>query len=381
MKYNLLAYTALAIISRIFYFFVKPFLRKKDILLLSHSVDRSLAFNAKLALNLNGSSKVVIEKRLNTLIYTLLGKPKFTFKKSLIKPLLRASYGRGLGVHQPKLIIHMQDSSSLSAAIKKYSGAKLVNIAHGVTGATELFNVIDFDYYFIYGDSSIEHLLANKGTNIHCGSTQLVKVGPLMSEYEEGLRLSDENIKIINSFKKAAIYSSAFTRASSVQELLSSTHKLIIDFAVKNPDTLIIVTLHPAETISDFWHNYISIKNLLIINSGYNKNELASYASIHLTMASNSVIDYGLRGLDSIIIRYNDYADEYLQFSKFFTICSNADELAQAMNNYSPEQSKLQEFLSYHCEYTDMNTFNRVVENLNKILAGKELQSIPFHIS
>ncbi|UJF25318.1 hypothetical protein L0B52_04005 [Suttonella sp. R2A3] len=383
MRNNLFFYILFVSFSRVFIILTKPFIRKKDILLISQCLDSSILFNMNLAKELNGVSKIIIKNRLNLLAYTLLGKPEFIFQKSKIKPMLRSAYGRGLGMHKSKLIIHMENAWGLSAAIKKYSGAKLINIPHCVIGTGSNYSIIDFDYYFIYGDSSIDNLNRGVGIHIHSGSTKLVKIGPLMCEIDDGLKLSSEHVaKISNSnFERVVIYSSAFTKNTAVQKLLELTHEMVVDFAKKDPNTLIIVTLHPCETVNVFWHKYKKLINLIVLPSGHNKDELASYASVHLTMLSNSVIDYGLRGLDSIIIRYSDYGEDFLQFSKFFKVCSSAEELMLAVKSHAPEQSRLNDFLPYHCEYTDMDTFSRMVDYLNRILAGEELKGIPFHVS
>lgn len=365
-----------------FFSFLFPF-EKKDIIILSKPNNLVMSRSKYLSLIMRNRGLPVFvlrQNKLNILFLTVLGKPKFTSCTQSFKNEFRMSYARGLRIYKPKLIIQFDDSSPYSIYIKELSSANLVNVAHGVTGLVEQFSVIDYNYYFIYGQSSIDALCKNKF--ITSGSTNLIKVGPVFCDFELDKKPLDkqfikEHVEG-HDWKYKLIYSSSYTGDIAIQNKIETSHKIIVEYCLNNPNVLVFVSLHPLEKIKDFWFNFLNIKNLVILPSYVSKKSISSYCDMHLTKLSNSIIDFGLLGLDSIIVRDDNYGEEYLSLSNYFKIASSSLELGSILLHYSNNESRLIDFLNYHCEYTDCNSVNRLIDSLEYIYINNNHESIVF---
>lgn len=385
MKIKRLKFLFAVVFSRFYLIYFNIFKKNTfEVLILSKPHDIVLYRSNYLALELrkrNYNVKIIMTDKKNLFHLILLGKPKLYLSTKNIGTEAKRSYSRGIQMYNPKVVLQFDDMWNLSSFIKKYSNAKLVNIAHGVTDSTKYFNVIDYDYYFLYGQSSIDNLARNN--KIEPGATTLVKTGPIFAEFNpsDSLSLYLRKYLLINDcWIKKVVYSSAFTKDLDVQELLVNTHKIIIDFAKKNTDILILVSLHPLEKELDFWGRYSYIKNIRILPSTVSKNEIAEVCDIHITRQSNTIIDYGLIGLDTLIIRDSDYGESYLNLSKYFSISNNSLELEETLKNYDIKSSKLDSFLKYHCEYNDLKSVNRVTDLLESLINGNKLEGIFFEV-
>ena len=280
--------------------------------------------------------------------------------------------------YNPKVILTDSNGSTLSPFLKAFlpDDCKLVHIAHCVTTDNyRHYSLIDYDYYFLYGRSSLDKL---RKRTILFGNCNVVLTGPYLADKRFSLKPGHANKKILlfgvnpNMEKRPHI---------------QKTYAFIKKWINQHSDYQLFIKMHPRSTL-DFWGKaQTDCKNIHMVSKGTSMQEALGEISITLAIYTNAVIDSALLNRPSLLVTDSTLNDE-LDLEQFFLPCSqNEDELnkniEQILNNYSYYLDQTTGFAKYHLEH-QQDSVEFIANCINSIVQGKEsfqvepLQGTPF---
>ncbi len=286
-------------------------------------------------------------------------RPSLILKKRLLtrykynipfKHLFIASYIQYIvETYRAKIIITDRNGSVYSTLLKEavQPYGKLVHMAHCVaTDNFARFSMIDYDYYFLYGTSSLDKIMNRQ---VRYGSTMAVLTGPYFSDKDFNLEKNDA-VKNILLF---GIYPDLEKKAS-----YQLVYDIVKDWAEKNPEYTLYFKPHP-RSHNNYWMNTSkTIKNIVILEATEKLASCLSTISITLSIYTNAVIDSALLNRPSLMVsseNMKDLGDE-LDLEKFYLPRATNPEQLQAnintvLNDYSHYVEQAKYFAKYHLEY------------------------------
>ena len=245
--------------------------------------------------------------------------------------------------YQPKIIMTNDNGSAYSPFLRKYandSGGVVIHVAHSVpTDNYRKFNLIDYDYYFLYGQSSYQKL-SNKKTSY--GQTNCVLTGPLYLNLQDTHlppRAPNQSILLFGTGPK-------LEKSKHVQSLYAKIHQ----WATLNADYTLYIKNHPRSG-ENYW-NTTPLPHNIIVTQKETMTTLMSKASLAISIYSNAVIDAALLNRPSIFFNTDKMNDEF-EIEKFFLPrVSDPNELQHSirtiLNDYDHYLQKTREFAHYH---------------------------------
>ena len=309
----------------------------------------------------------------------VFGLRKLKIPKELIHILLSFVFRIA---YRPKVIGFFDESTKYSNALKKYSGAKVINIAHAVTGDERFYNNIFFDYYFIYGRSSMNNMLNNHNLSINA---KVNIVGPIWSEVSLMLdKHNDEEflrfLKSVKSrYKRIILITSQWTKSEYHKEGLRPNYEDLIAFIKNSSDFYFVVRKHPRECEEEkIWDRLEGRSNISIRSSGLEGFTVyRDVVDLHITVFSNAAIDLALLNIPTIFFNKNGHHDNYIIKPGSAMLTKSLDALKEmVVNGVSPEDFK--EFIQYNFEHIDFNSTERLRRHLKKIISGEKLDESEF---
>jgi hypothetical protein len=282
---------------------------------------------------------------------------------------LVAAYGEAmfyLGNYKPKVVVFVQNTGILPILVRRAlkDFGVTVNLAHGLTYNNWLFSLFDFDYYFVLGESSIDHAKSN---HFRFGSSTLVKSGRFFL---------DQRFSKIKAGKPGGkiAYFSHFLRPD-LEDATLAAHDLLLEFAKRNPDRKILVKLHPLES-DDYWKKYSNLKNLRVLPGNADLVELLESISITIVQYSNVCIESAIAGRPVISIDKSGFANNYLILKDFFPMAQNISDLEKKIeeveSNYITNVKQCEKFARYHLEKIEDSQEN-VTDLLADLVRGKQI--------
>lgn len=236
-------------------------------------------------------------------------------------------------------------SSFLKEAIQPYG--KLVHMAHCVaTDNFGRFSLIDYDYYFLYGTSSLDKIMHRQ---VRFGSTKAVLTGPYFSNKNFNLSANDASKNIL----LFGIYP-----ALEKKENYRLIYDMVKQWAEKNPQYSLYFKPHPRSR-SDYWKIASQkIKNIVVLDATEKLTSCLANISITLSIYTNAVIDAALLNRPSLMVcidNMNELDDE-LDLEKFYLPRATTDQQLQTnissmLDNYSYYVEQTKKFAKYHLEY------------------------------
>ena len=172
------------------------------------------------------------------------------------------------------------------------TGAVLVNIAHSIIHPNPSFSMCDFDYYFVYGESSWNSL---RSISNRYGSTRVVLAGSLNFDSAELLPLPSEDKKQVTYF---STWLPKHQRKNFLRQFQAIKH-----FAVTHPEVTVVVRLHPLEA-TDFWGAaQANVPNIRIDNADVSMRDSLRDSRIAICSShSTAFLDAACLGRVSIVI-------------------------------------------------------------------------------
>lgn len=273
--------------------------------------------------------------------------------------------------YRPKVVVTAMDASLFSPFLREYTNriqGKVVNIAHGVSGSSPLFSMTEFDYYFVFAESSLENLLQ---VPVRYGTTLLHLTGNPYVYYDESIVTARQNGPVL-------ILSSWIPE--SVKEDVEVSLQILASFASEHPEQHFIVKKHPLEK-GLFWEKVSrEHQNITLLNQSSSMAAALQQVSIVLHLWSNGSVEAGLYGCPSIAIDPTQKQDTYLHFSRFLhRPATSKEELAKYYEeiflDYDAFTAKAMLFGQYH--FGDVqNASEKCIDGIVELCRGNNLNGI-----
>ena len=286
-------------------------------------------------------------------------RPSIILKKGLLtrykysipfKYLFNASYIQHVvDTYRAKVIITDRNGSIYSSLLKEANQpyGKLVHMAHCVaTDNFGRFSMIDYDYYFLYGTSSLDKIMNRQ---VRYGSTKAVLTGPYFSNKDFHLKENEAS----NNILLFGIYPDL-----EKKEPYQAIYGIMKDWAEQNSDYTLYIKPHPRSK-SDYWKKAAqSINNIVVLDATEKLIRCLSNISITLSIYTNAVIDSALLSRPSLLVCPNnmDELGDELDLEKFYLPRATNPKQLQSnistmLNDYSYYVSQATKFAKYHLEY------------------------------
>jgi len=327
-----------------------PIQQKKCDILFLHASEKSKALKLRQPLisELKKKGFIVLEdaqQRSSTILKNgLLTQYKY---KVPFKYLFIASYMQNIvDTYRPKIIITDRNGSIyspfLKEAIQVYG--KLVHIAHSVTTDNfGRFSLIEYDYYFLFGTSSLNKLLQRQ---VRYGSTKAVLTGPYFSDKEFTLPPTDKTKNILlfgigPDLEKHTDY--------------GSMYYIIKDWIAENPEYTLYFKPHPRSRF-DYWQKESHKHQNIVVLKGTEKlTHCFKNISIALSIFTNAVIDAALLNRPSLLVCSDNVRDE-LDVEAFYLPRSKTSRqlhknITTILDNYQHYVEQSQKFARFHLEH------------------------------
>lgn len=249
--------------------------------------------------------------------------------------------------YRPKVIVTDRNGDLFSPFLKKAAAAldcKIIHLPHSViTLESSKYRMIDYDYYLLYGRSSLECL--QQITPLF-GNCQALLAGSYLFDGEFSLPAADAN---------GAILLLGMGPAMEERPVYAQYYEAVVDWLKQNPEAQLHVRLHPRSS-GDYWRNVEKIMdNVTLRPQGERFVDSCRSAYMCITSYTNAVVDAALLGRPSLLICGDDVTD-YLQVERFFgDRVADPGDISVAVDRYRVEleafQRKSEEFAHYHVHH------------------------------
>ncbi len=275
--------------------------------------------------------------------------------------------------YQPKVVCSFMDHSLLSPFLKEelhQRGGKYINISHAVSDPMPpLQSMIDFDYYFLFGQSSLRHIEANL---IRIGNTKAVLTGSpfITPDFKLIPNYDKKNILYFSQLSGASLYDAPHRKP------LIESMEIIITWAKLHPEFQLFIKPHPAENPKFLYKLTQAVSNITVLEKSVSMMDALKDVSLVLNMFSNASIEAALLNRPTVVVNKSGLWHDYLTFDDFFLPrASNVEELhqniMQTFESYDEALQKTQDFAKFHLEYTT-DSIEYIAECIEVIYHGEE---------
>jgi hypothetical protein len=247
--------------------------------------------------------------------------------------------------YTPKVVLNDRNGSLYSPFLRLALNARqrlLVHLAHATTvESSRRLGMNDYDYYFLFGQSSLDALQARK---LRFGSSQIVLAGSHMidSAYDLPTAVSSMRVVLVLGVGPDKEKEIGYQR----------TYVLIREWAEQNPDYQVLIKAHPRSQVP-FWGQAASeLSNLQVLPSTCTLAAALEQASVVINIMSNAVIEAALARRPVIYVNASGEHDIFHQESYFGTCISQADALSrrvqEVQTDYAQALAGSAQFAEYH---------------------------------
>lgn len=261
--------------------------------------------------------------------------------------------------YRPKIVVTDCNGDLLSPFLKKHmniSGGYVVHLPHSVlTSESYKYGMIDYDYYLLYGVSSLKYLEALKNK---FGQCQAVLSGSYLFDRGFCLACSDSASNVLLLGMGPAMEEDPNYR---------KYYDAVRDWISRNPEQSLDIRLHPRSD-GIYWQEvskkldnvHIRPRKETFIDSCRN-----SYMCI--TPYTNAVVDAALLGRPSLLVGGGE-TEDYLKVEDFFgERVSEAKDIVKKITifNHNREgyQKKAKDFAEYHVANGELS-----VDSISKVI-------------
>ncbi|MBW2476841.1 MAG: hypothetical protein JRE63_05905 [Deltaproteobacteria bacterium] len=274
--------------------------------------------------------------------------------------------------YRPKIVITERYNTVLSFYLKKYlSGTgHLVHIAHAIpTDEKDRFYLNYFDYYFLFGQSSLDKL---QNKPVRFGESKACPIGSYLIHESFHLEPSTPNNQVLIM---------AMGDWPKQNTLIDPLYEVFLLWADKRPDLSFYVKLHPNKN-APFWIDRNNLpSNVKILPKDCNIKQAVSKASVVVNMHTNACIEAAILNRPIVPAIPECFADEFDMARFFVPNCVDVGSLDQAYNkiiqNYAYYVGQAQKFAQYHVA-NGPQSVPAMVSALKSLLEGQE--EMPYEI-
>ena len=262
--------------------------------------------------------------------------------------------------YNPKIILTFRNGAVLSPFLKSKNIGDPVtfHMAHSVlTGQSSRFDMLDYDYYCLYGKSSFQYL---KKLPYFFGSCQIILGGSYL--FDKDFVLTPANSKSPLLFLGMG---PELEESSEGQKI----YEFVCDWQKVNKRQL-YVRLHQRSK-GEFWKS-LSQKGVDILPEEPFQVS-ASRASLVLSPYTNAVVDAALLGRPVQLVAFPNEQD-FLQVEKFFgpRVFDSVGldrAIERHLNNYKESVNACRNFMEFHLEH-GVDSLDYINTTILELLAG-----------
>ena len=285
-----------------------------------------------------------LRDRGHSLVETALQEPKQILRKRMLKAppfsvptryFGLAAYAQWLvELHQPKILLNDRNGSLYTPFLRLALNARerlLVHLAHATTvESSRRLGMNDYDYYFLFGQSSLEALQAR---TLRFGSSQVVLAGSHMIDQSFDMAPADLAQRVLLVLGVGP--------DKEKEPGYQQTYALLRDWARSNPQYRVLVKAHPRSQVP-FWQDAAgALDNLQVLPSDCSLSAALQQASLVVNIMSNAVIEAALAKRPILYVNASGEVDIFAQ-ERFLGPCiTHLAALQQAIRavESEPEQA------------------------------------------
>lgn len=323
---------------------------------------------------LNVSHAMVTVKQL--LLHRMLYKPdkglpaEFLFDDALAKFLVRK--------YQPKVVCSFSGiaASFLREELQKENGGKNIFITHGIFFAPNDHTNFDCDYWFIYGKSSLEKILAS---SIRVGNTKAILTGSpfITSEYNLQPNFGKKNLLFFSSW--GAWWGRTWFSKSKMnpfREQFWGSTQVVIEWAKQHPEFHLLIKIHPVENPKFMQELIEGIPNITILDKSTSMVNALKNVSLVINICSHASTEAAQLNRPIVLVDATDSWKGFLDMDRFFLPAArNVEELhhniLQTFESFDKFLEKTQEFCKFHLERTT-DSVDFMADCIASICRGEE---------
>lgn len=273
--------------------------------------------------------------------------------------------------YRPKVLLNDRNGSLYSPFLRlalNSRGSLLVHLAHATTlEASRRLGMNDYDYYFLFGQSSLQALQARSP---RFGDSQAVLAGSHMIDrsYDQPLAEPAQRVMLVLGVGPDKEKEAGYQR----------TYALLRDWAIGHPEYRVLVKAHPRSQVP-FWRQAAAgLSNLEVLPRGCSLAEALGRASLVVNIMSNAVIEAALAGRPVIYANASGQADIFAQ-EQYFGGCVDSPEGMERRGRqieaeYVQSCEAARRFADYHLAQ-GVAGLERTLELLERLLAGEVIES------
>jgi hypothetical protein len=289
------------------------------------------------------------------LVETALQEPKTILRERLLKRPPHSVPARYFGIaayaewlvahHQPRVLLNDRNGSLYAPFLRLALNARqrvLVHLAHATTveGSRRL-GMNDYDYYFLFGQSSLEALQARE---LRFGTSTAVLAGSHMIDQAFDLPPADPERRVLLVLGVGP--------DKEKESGYQTTYALLSDWAAAHPEYRVLVKAHPRSQ-APFWHHAsVRLPQIEVLPAECGLAEALGKASVVINIMSNAVIEAALARRPILYVNAGEDEDIFAQERFLGHRVSSVDELAVRMDevasSYADCIERSSEFARYH---------------------------------
>jgi len=312
------------------------------------------------------------------LVETALQEPKVILQQRLLKEPPMSVPNRYFGLaayaqwlvehHQPRILLNDRNGSLYAPFLRlalSARGGLLVHLAHATTveGSRRL-GMNDYDYYFLFGQSSLEALQAR---TLRFGSSIAVLAGSHMIDSAYDLPPADPSLRTVLILGVGP--------DKEKESGYQATYRLLSDWAAAHPEYRVLVKAHPRSQVP-FWRQAAAeIPNLRVLPKECGLAEALAQASLVVNIMSNAVVEAALARRPILYVNAGGDADIFSQqrflgdrVSSLMRLSAAAEQVAV---DYAGSVERAERFAEYHLAQGSKGVPS-CLANLELLLAGQE---------
>jgi len=271
--------------------------------------------------------------------------------------------------HQPQILLNDRNGSLYSPFLRLALNRRnrlLVHLAHATTvEASQRLGMNDYDYYFLFGQSSLDALQARK---LRFGSSTVVLSGSHMIDRRFDMPPADPESRVL------LILGVGPDKEKEAEYL--QVYQMLRGWAARHPEFKILVKAHPRSKVP-FWRDAaVEMSNLHVLPAECGLAEALEQSSVVVNIMSNAVIEAALarRALVFVSPRGKEdiFSQEQFLGGRVTEERGLEQRLGELLAKYPAALGQAAQFASYHLAH-GVEGLEYSIELLEQLLAGERV--------
>lgn len=257
--------------------------------------------------------------------------------------------------YSPRVVVLVENYSPLVTCLRVACRGRaiLVNLAHSVMPPGDGANMFDVDYYFVFGQSSVD--IARRKP-VRVGTTALVQSGSF--DIKSGAPPQAGSARTVLFF---SALSAPFLQSPLVPEepkrLIMANTRMVLACARRMPGYQWLLKPHPLEVPGLLAAMAEDIPNVRILEPGVSVPAAVAQASLGIVMWSNAALETAVLGRPVLVANLEDFGADYLEIERYFLPRAASSEqlevrILEALDGYPALQASCAAFVRRHLART-----------------------------